>query len=32
MPAEVFFTDLRTKSGNNLLDKTGRLFDRAWSG
>jgi hypothetical protein len=29
MPAEVFFTDLRTKSGNNLLDKTGRLFDRA---
>ena len=29
MPAEVFFTDLRTNSGNNLLDKTGRLFDRA---
>ena len=29
MPAEVFFTDLRTKSGDNLLDKTGRLFDRA---
>ena len=29
MPAEVFFTDLRTKSGDNLLDKVGRLFDRA---
>jgi uncharacterized Fe-S center protein len=29
MPAEVFFTDLRAKSGNNLLDKVGRLFDRA---
>lgn len=29
MPAEVFFTDLRTRSGNNLLDKVDRLFDRA---
>ena len=29
MPAEVFFTDLRAKSGNNLLDKVDRLFDRA---
>ena len=29
MPAEVFFTDLRAKSGNNLLDKVGHLFDRA---
>jgi uncharacterized Fe-S center protein len=29
MPAEVFFTDVRAKSGNNLLDKVGRLFDRA---
>ncbi len=29
MPAEVFFTDVRAKSGNNLLDKAGRLFDRA---
>lgn len=29
MAAEVFFTDLRAKSGENLLDKVGRLFDRA---
>jgi uncharacterized Fe-S center protein len=29
MPADVFLTDLRAKSGDNLLDKVGRLFDRA---
>lgn len=29
MPADVFFTDLRTKSGYNLLDKIDYLFDQA---
>lgn len=29
MPAEVFVADLRARSGENLLDKVGRLFDRA---
>ncbi len=29
MTAEVFFTDLRANSGNNLLDKVDRLFERA---
>ena len=29
MPAEVYFTDLRGKSGLNLLDKVERLFERA---
>jgi hypothetical protein len=29
MASEVFFADMRAKSGDNLLDKVGRLFDRA---
>ncbi|NPV29070.1 MAG: DUF362 domain-containing protein [Firmicutes bacterium] len=29
MRAEVFYADSRAKSGENLLDKVGRLFDRA---
>jgi len=29
LAAEVFYADLRAKSGENLLDKVGRLFDRA---
>ncbi|MDH7577029.1 MAG: DUF362 domain-containing protein [Bacillota bacterium] len=32
MPAEVFYADLRAKSGENLLDKVGLLFDRAGFG
>jgi uncharacterized Fe-S center protein len=29
MAAEVYFVDMRARSGQNLLDKLGRLFDRA---
>ncbi len=29
MAAEVYFVDMRTRSGLNLLDKVDRLFDRA---
>lgn len=29
MTAEVYFVDMRTRSGLNLLDKVDRLFDRA---
>ncbi len=29
MPADVFFADMRTKQGLNLLDKVDRLYERA---
>lgn len=32
MTAEVFFTDMRTSSGRNLLDKMAKLFDMAGMG
>ncbi|HHY45841.1 MAG TPA: DUF362 domain-containing protein [Firmicutes bacterium] len=32
MPSDVYFSDMRTRSGRNLLDKVGTLFDKAGLG
>lgn len=32
MASEVFFTDMRAKHGSNLLDKLGRIYDKAGLG